>query len=419
MTLRNRFTLVIFGIILFLIITPALVLYARGFKIDWQNHKITKTGAMVIKTDPSNADVFLNDIKQAGQTPSNIRFLLPGDYDVRIEKDGYQSWTKRLSVKEQYVTTINLDRDFISLFLKKPQLAQSWTAGSTSLSNTRDEIVFLNGEQVNVINTNNGDLTNPGSISGIKLPALPQVPLIWQNSKAVFQAIEKRADWGLTDDQISQITRIETDGAHTSALIGPDLYVLDNTAPLLLEKNVLTFTLENDNIWYLTGNFLKRFNYSTNQTATISTTAPIATSGQIIPAGNQIYAILNSSLFVLNDSFEKIYDNAAEAFWNADAKLLTFSNNNEILTYNPADQKTDLILRSAGQIKDPVLNWTDGYVFFENEKQVKAVELDGRDHRNIYTIAGLPDDQSSFTVSSDSRTLYIFNSTQISKYGIQ
>src|SRR4051812_17133957 len=101
MKLRNRLGLVLFGIIIFLVATPFLVLYARGFQFDWTTHQFLKTGALVVRTEPTKATVFLNDTKQDSVTPINIRFLSAGDYNVRVEKDGYFPWTKRLSVKTQ------------------------------------------------------------------------------------------------------------------------------------------------------------------------------------------------------------------------------------------------------------------------------------------------------------------------------
>lgn len=420
MRLRTRFSLIGLGIILFLIITPSLVLYARGFKIDLQNRKITKTGAMMIKTDPSNAEIFLNNVRQSDLTPSNIRFLMPGDYDVRIEKDGYLPWSKRLSVREQFVTRINLDRDFITLFFKNPKLLESLIASMTSISKTGDEITLLNNGQIGSININNGNEVSLGGQTAVKLPLLPGSDLVhWQNSKSVFQAMQNRTDWGLTDTQISQITRIDTNGTHYAASLGPDLYSLDKTMPLLLDKNVTTFTLNGDSLWYISANLLKRYNYSSGNTEIINQAVPITSAGQIIGADNQLYFILDSDLYILNDDFEKIYDNVTSAVWNSNAKLLLFATNNEILLYDPAGKKTDLILRSSGAIKKPVLNWAAGYIFFENEGRIKAVELDGRDHRNIYTIADQPDSQSSFAVSEDGGTLYIFSNTKIDKYSIR
>ena len=125
MRLKTRFSLIGVGIVLFLIATPLLVLYARGFKFDFNTRQIVKTGALVVKTEPTKADVFLNDKKQADPTPSTIRFLLPGDYTVRVEKSDYQPWTKRFSLRSQLVTWAAADRDTITLFYDRIKLSKS------------------------------------------------------------------------------------------------------------------------------------------------------------------------------------------------------------------------------------------------------------------------------------------------------
>src|SRR5688572_13864453 len=130
MKLKHRFSIIAIGFILFLISAPLIVLFARGFKYDFSQNKIVKTGTLVVESEPDNADIFLNDEKEDTQTPANIRFVLPGEYTVTVSKDGYQSWTKRLTIKSQLVTWANDNRDFISLFLALPDLQETWKSAS-------------------------------------------------------------------------------------------------------------------------------------------------------------------------------------------------------------------------------------------------------------------------------------------------
>jgi len=241
MTLKLRFSLIGIGIVIFLIITPVLVLYARGFTIDWHNKKIVKTGAVVIKTDPAKALVFLNGKLQANLTPRNIRFLSPGDYDIRIEKDNYQPWTKRLTVKSQLVTWVNANREFITLFLKQPKLIE----------------------------------TRPPDLEQKNLPEV---------------------------DPTSQIPQIS-------------------------------------------------------------------------------------------------------------------SNGNEIFFSDPVNSSTpDLILRSISPIANVKLNLYTGFIFFQNEGKIKAIELDGRDQRNIFTLVDVGKD---FTVDAKGEKLSVIGETEIKVYQIR
>lgn len=328
MQLRNRFLLVGLGVVLFLLITPILVLYARGFKVDWTNRSLVKTGALVIETEPENAQIYLNDEKYDAETPTNIRFLMPDDYIVRIEKEGYQSWTKRLSVRSQLVTWANSNREFIALFVKNPLLKKTWDGTQITLYENR--ITFLNGTLPTSIDIQNGDEE--------QISKLPET---------------------LPDDTKIEIT------------------------------NLLT---------------------------TLNIPVPIFTEGQLIRANNQIYLILDETLYLVNDDLEKIYAPVVFAVWQDDSKTLLYANGNEVYLYSANTKTSDLILRSLTAIANPILNDETGYVFFQNESKIKAIELDSRDHRNIFTITDALD---SFVVSHDGKKLFTFNQVEINHYTIR
>lgn len=296
MRLRDRFLLVGLGVVLFLIVTPFIVLYARGFKIDWENRTLVKTGALVVRTEPNGAKIFLNDELHESTTPANIRFMLPGDYNVRIEKEGYQSWTKRLSVRSQLVTWANSNREYLALFLANPILEKTST----------------------------------------EIP-LPEIPV----------------------DRTLEITT------------------------LLTQLNI---------------------------------TVPEFTISEIIRAENQVYLILDENLYLVNDKLEKIYSPVKTTVWYGDSKQLLYANDNEIYIYHTDWKTSDLILRSLTPIQNPVLNEETGYVFFQNEGKIKAIEVDDRDHRNIFTIT---DGMDKFLISEDGKKLSTFSQTEIKQYEIR
>ena len=147
MNLKTRFSLIGGGIVIFLILTPILVLYARGFKYDFDTGKLVKTGTLVIRSEPSKAKLTLTENSKPFSTPATIRFLLPGDYDVKIQKDGYQAWIKRLTINSQFVTWGSLDRDQIFLLYESPTVNSTWQADATSVSQDNSEITFQNNDR--------------------------------------------------------------------------------------------------------------------------------------------------------------------------------------------------------------------------------------------------------------------------------
>src|SRR3990167_11307369 len=81
-----------------LVLAVALVaiFWARGFKPDLKKG-IERTGLLVITSTPTGASVFL-DGRLTAATDTNIAYLDPKTYKVRIEKEGYSTWEKDVEV---------------------------------------------------------------------------------------------------------------------------------------------------------------------------------------------------------------------------------------------------------------------------------------------------------------------------------
>lgn len=106
MTRRVRRLILYSAILLFFLIAPAVIFYAWGYSFDWQNKKPVLTGGISLKTDPAKAEVFLND-KLQKQTPVFIKRLLPKTYQLKIIKEGFHAWQKKLKVEPGLVTEAN------------------------------------------------------------------------------------------------------------------------------------------------------------------------------------------------------------------------------------------------------------------------------------------------------------------------
>jgi len=65
---------------------------------------IVKTGVLSLESLPKGATVFLNDVEAKEKTPAVIDTVIPGEYQVRIIKDGYLSWEKTLEVESNQTT---------------------------------------------------------------------------------------------------------------------------------------------------------------------------------------------------------------------------------------------------------------------------------------------------------------------------
>jgi len=103
MTRRIRRLLLCSAILFFIVATPSILFYAWGYNFDWQNKKLVLTGALYLKSFPKKAEVELNN-KLKEETPAFIKRLLPKEYQVKITKQGFHPWQKKLRVESKLVT---------------------------------------------------------------------------------------------------------------------------------------------------------------------------------------------------------------------------------------------------------------------------------------------------------------------------
>ncbi|MBI2642132.1 MAG: PEGA domain-containing protein [Candidatus Wildermuthbacteria bacterium] len=168
MTKRQRTILFFAAALLFLLATPTVILYSQGWRIDWNEKTVTHTGGMYMRAVPSRASIYVNGefVKRTDLffDSSLITNLLPGNYNVRIEKEGYIPWTKTLPVQKAQVTEAkhiilfpeNLQFQTLfsnvmlaslspdaSLFAFQKKLdATTWELTSFDIANNQEKVLF-------------------------------------------------------------------------------------------------------------------------------------------------------------------------------------------------------------------------------------------------------------------------------------
>ncbi len=131
--------ILISGILIGLFITLGTigaVLYATGYRFSLNARDTGKliegTGLLVATSRPDGARVLVND--NLTTATNNTINLAPREYDVRIEKDGYLPWKKRIAIKNGLVSEANA-----LLFPTAPKLEAITTIGVSNV------IMDLNG----------------------------------------------------------------------------------------------------------------------------------------------------------------------------------------------------------------------------------------------------------------------------------
>lgn len=81
------------------------ILYGKGYRLNLSgkgNKIVAGTGLLVMTSTPNGARAYIND-NLTTATDDTLN-LPPGEYDIRIEKDGYYPWKKHVTLKNEAVT---------------------------------------------------------------------------------------------------------------------------------------------------------------------------------------------------------------------------------------------------------------------------------------------------------------------------
>ncbi|MFA6340717.1 MAG: PEGA domain-containing protein [Candidatus Paceibacterota bacterium] len=108
--IRRKIKFIVF-LVIFVVVSPIIVLYANG-DIFTSGFSLLKTGGIYVNTAPIGSQVFLNS-KLVDETSFFNRDILiknlrVGTYNVSVKKDGYNTWTKTIRVQNNIVSDANV-----------------------------------------------------------------------------------------------------------------------------------------------------------------------------------------------------------------------------------------------------------------------------------------------------------------------
>ncbi|MEK7132352.1 MAG: PEGA domain-containing protein [Patescibacteria group bacterium] len=82
----------------FLLITPIVLLYTLGYRINPKNQKISLTAAIAVSTQPRGASLLLNGTPRLELSPTIINQLGAGEYKLIINRDGFLTVEERINL---------------------------------------------------------------------------------------------------------------------------------------------------------------------------------------------------------------------------------------------------------------------------------------------------------------------------------
>lgn len=402
MTHRTRKALFSFFVLLFIIITPLVCLYAAGYQLG-TNFKIQKTGILVIKTEPKGAQVKLESDapknvinlflkNDSFSTPSKIKNVYPGKYLINLSKDGYWPWTEKLEIYAGQSAYI----ENITLFKKNLPISLS-TGRFLNLKQSPDKINLLamSERKVSIINLNNFSVAD-FSASSTNLNDISEISWLLNNKNfivgsSLFNLENNKIIIDLNDltgDKVSKIRRSEVDENEFYYISKNELMsynIVRKERTITGIKPVGEYFVKDDNLFFVE----KTKNQAILNIFRIS-------DGKLlrkISLPNSDYKFidknLGSNLIILSDNLHKnlylvdpfaeikpiaeIINNATMAEAVNDSSLI-YGNNNEIWLLNINDGNKYLITRISDTIKS-IIAFNGQYIIYQTDKSVNVLQL--------------------------------------------
>lgn len=181
----RKTALVIFGVLLGVVVLTYFISFlVRGYRPDLNKQGLgfLPTGLLVANSDPKGASVHI-DGKLATATDDTLN-LSPDEYQVKIEKDGFLPWEKKLTIKKEVVTQADA-----VLFRSAPDLKPLTNTGAINPTLSPDKSKIVYGVTKASTSKKNGLwLLDLGSSTGLTRASTRQLtePITnfdWENSQ--------------------------------------------------------------------------------------------------------------------------------------------------------------------------------------------------------------------------------------------
>lgn len=429
MPLRTRVIIALVFIAVFLVVAPPLVWFSSGYLYDWNRHEWFRPGWIVLDSQPPKAEIFLNGRDTGQKTPATIKDLRPDDYAVELQSPSYHSWSKKLTVS----AGVAIFAENIRLFkISLPEVKLSGndnffsspnSARLAILSSTKNGLTVLDSESKTLQTI---DTKSP--VSGITWDATGDNALIqltdgssdiYKNGQTDLRTVnlpvlknwqliaDKNQIWGMSDNKIFQIdinTGVSTQMASFTGLqnfrkIGDKLYAVVDSASG--NSTYLDLVKENGQLQIITR---------------------LPKSRYIFIDGSQLITLkdeINNQLYVIQPTTEatsilpELIASAQGAQWDAKGEKILFFTPSEIWVWDSQQNTKTLLNRLSEKIDLATWYPTGDYVFFATDTEVKAIELDDRDYRQIISLTQIPVNNKKTTgldalaVSRDGKKMYL------------
>lgn len=390
-----------------------------------------KTGALILDTLPQNADIYINGklqqtlLKQyfsQGEshttTPAKIKNLLPGEYDIKMELEGYLPWEKKLTI---YPNTSTYAED-VFLFKKGlPALAAQGKIIDYQLSPDKNKIAASTDNKTIVYYLNDGATKEFAVQNAAKLLWSPDSKKILANNSIInIYTGESAAINNDGKNALSGCAWNPDNGDEIFCRSGETIKRLNLPAKtseeILAGPQICDYLIKND-YGYAIDKKNSKMNIIKIADKKIAATVNLPGSdnytfinetGRLINLFDQnhgtLYLIDPSSLNF--NPLKETINNVKGAYWINNNQLLYF-NDYEIWTLNLETGGRTLLTRISEKINSAIWHTNNNYALYSTDEGIYAIELDEREKRNITQIISL-NNVSKLLIDPEGINLYFY-----------
>lgn len=395
---KYRYLLLIVGFFVFVIGAPLIVLYVNGFDLNFKSREIIRTGILTVRSEPSKINFYIDGVltrEEAG----DVKFIPAGEYEITLEKPGFYSWIKRLVVKPDQVTWINVAPQELYL-LKKDVSTTTLFTHVQDVVLVRNELYTVNGNNLSLSGIHKNDQSQnfllPHSVTTIETSQAKNFFLLTSTSTPATQLV-----FDVEKKTITDIGSLFKDKPVIHFSESGKIYALEHTtlftvtlSPLSktpLAKNIRLFSLSGENIYAITetedGQNLELISTSGEMSQILVKNVPRFIEGSLyVTPLKQILAKLDSVLYRAGSEFIKISSGVQAIRFEPNTQQLLTLHDGELSTFNFQSNSLDFITRSSQIIRDFQEKPLYGYAFLASQTGVRAIELDRRDRQNEYEL---------------------------------
>jgi len=397
-------------IILFLVIAPALILYTAGYRYNLDKNRISQTGVLVLKTEPTNAEIFINDEKISEKTPARLLGLFPEEYKIKIQKKGYHSWEKKLKIKIKETTfaenILLVKKTEPKIIFKQPI---SWFSSSPS----KQKIIFKSEQKLYLFNPQTSE--KPQTLQ-IYFTQQPNISWSKDENLFLFEKINQQkflynaaqTDTPVPNIQFSNFKNIKWSTAENNVLFAQQNNAVwkikitgkkTKKARVFALKNnelLIDYFVQGQTIYYIyqnSGRVLLTKNKITDQDKQLVSPS-LELSHKQFSITNIIddFILLKNKehLLLINDELDQIYLTKKKVpffDYHIQKKQMAFTDTQEIEIFdlNSRPIKAKNLTRYSGGVKQvQILN--PNYVAVLQNQKIHIMEVDDQDKRNITTL---------------------------------